>query len=61
MPNGLPLSARNNAHAPRSPAVMAGIANKVWTMVDFVKMMEREEELLGGRLSTYKPAKKRVD
>jgi hypothetical protein len=25
-------------------------------MVDFVKLMEREEELLGGRISDYKPA-----
>jgi len=39
-----------------TPAVMAGIADKVWTMTDFVKMLEREEELLGGRLTDYKPA-----
>jgi len=38
-----------------TPARMAGIADKVWTMVDFVKMLEREEELLGGRLTNYKP------
>jgi hypothetical protein len=34
-----------------TPAVAAGVADKVWTMVDFVKLLEREEELLGGRLS----------
>jgi IS1 family transposase len=39
-----------------TPALMAGIADKTWTMFDFVKMIEREEELLGGRLSDYKPA-----
>jgi IS1 family transposase len=39
-----------------TPAVMAGVADKVWTMVDFVTMLEREEELLGGRLTDYKPA-----
>jgi len=39
-----------------TPAVMAGVADKVWTMVDFVKLMEREEELLGGRISDYRPA-----
>ncbi|MDB5318881.1 MAG: transposase [Phycisphaerales bacterium] len=40
-----------------TPAVMARITDKIWTMVDFVKLMEREEELLGGRISDYKPAK----
>jgi hypothetical protein len=45
-----------------TPALMAGVADKVWTMVDFVKMLEREEELLGGRLTDYKPAaSKRAD
>jgi len=46
-----------------TPAVMAGVADKVWTMDDFVVMMEREEALLGGRLTDYKPAasKKRKD
>lgn len=39
-----------------TPAVAANIADKVWTMIDFVKMLEREEELLGGRLTDYKPA-----
>lgn len=39
-----------------TPAVMAGLAEKPWTMFDFVKLLEREEELLGGRVSDYKPA-----
>jgi hypothetical protein len=39
-----------------TPAVAAGIANKVWTMVDFVELLEREERLLKGRLTDYKPA-----
>ncbi|MDP9175469.1 MAG: IS1 family transposase [Planctomycetota bacterium] len=40
-----------------TPAVMAGVASKAWTMVDFVELMEKEEELLGRRISDYKPAK----
>jgi IS1 family transposase len=43
-----------------TPALKAGIADKVWTMLDFVKMLEREEELLGGRLTNYLPAKKKI-
>jgi IS1 family transposase len=39
-----------------TPAVAAGVADKVWTMVDFVELLEREEMLLGGRLTDYKPA-----
>jgi IS1 family transposase len=39
-----------------TPAVMAGVANKVWTMTDFVELLERGERLLGGRLTDYKPA-----
>jgi len=39
-----------------TPAVMAGVADKAWTMLDFVAMLEREEALLGGRISDYKPA-----
>jgi IS1 family transposase len=39
-----------------TPAVAAGVADKEWTMTDFVKMLEREEELTGGRLTDYKPA-----
>lgn len=41
-----------------TPAVAAGIADKVWTMIDFVRLMEREESLLGGRLTDYKPSRK---
>jgi|SRR5580704_12632024 hypothetical protein len=32
---------------------------KVWTMVDFVQLLEREENLLGGRLTNYKPNPKK--
>lgn len=39
-----------------TPAVIAGVADKVWTMLDFVKLLEREEAKLGGRLTDYKPA-----
>jgi IS1 family transposase len=39
-----------------TPALRANIADKEWTMIDFVKMLEREEELTGGRLTDYKPA-----
>jgi IS1 family transposase len=39
-----------------TPAVMAGVADHQWTMVEFVELMEREERLLGGRLTNYKPA-----
>lgn len=38
----------------------AGIADKAWTMLDFVKLLEKEEELLGGRLTNYKPAQKKI-
>jgi len=44
-----------------TPAVAASVTDKVWTMVDFVKLLEREENLLGGRLTNYKPnPKKRI-
>ncbi len=43
-----------------TPARMAGLSNKVWTMVDFVELLEREERLLGGRLTNYLPAKKKL-
>ncbi len=43
-----------------TPAVMAGVSDKVWTMVDFVKLMKKEEELLGSRISDYNPSKKRM-
>ncbi len=41
-----------------TPAVAAGIANKAWTMLDFVKLLENEEKLVGGRLTNYLPAAK---
>jgi IS1 family transposase len=44
-----------------TPAMAAGIADRVWTMVDFVKLLEREEQLRGGRLTDYKPAKRKPD
>lgn len=40
-----------------TPAVMAGVADRVWTMLDFVRLLEREEKLLGGRLTDYKASK----
>jgi len=39
-----------------TPAVMAGVADRVWTMVDFVELLENEERMLGGRLTDYKSA-----
>ena len=39
-----------------TPAVMAGIADHAWTMVEFVQLIEREEERVGGRITDYKPA-----
>ena len=39
-----------------APAVMAGVADQQWTMVEFVQLLEREEALLGGRLTEYKAA-----
>jgi IS1 family transposase len=39
-----------------TPALQSGVADKVWTMVDFVELLEKEESLLGGRLTDYKPA-----
>jgi hypothetical protein len=38
-----------------TPAVAAGIASKVFTILDLVKMIEEEEERLGGRLTDYLP------
>jgi IS1 family transposase len=43
-----------------TPARMAGITEKVWTMVDFVQLLEREEQLLGGRLTAYKSSAKKI-
>ncbi|HEX4056640.1 MAG TPA: IS1 family transposase [Tepidisphaeraceae bacterium] len=42
-----------------TPAMAAGIADKEWTMVDFVKMREKEELISGGRLTNYKPNPKK--
>ena len=39
-----------------TPAVMAGVADKVRTMGIFVALLEREEMLLGGRLTDCKIA-----
>lgn len=39
-----------------APAVHAGIIDRPCTMLDFVKMLEREEERIGGRITDYKPA-----
>jgi IS1 family transposase len=39
-----------------TPAVAAHVADRVWTMEDFVRLMEREESRLGRRISDYKPA-----
>lgn len=41
-----------------TPAVAAGIASSEWTMMDFVQLLEREEDKMGKRLTDYKPAKK---
>ncbi len=43
-----------------TPAMAAGLADKQWTMRDFVELLEREERLLGGRLTNYKPARKKI-
>lgn len=39
-----------------TPAVAAKLTDRVWTMLDFVDLLEREERLTGGRLTDYKPA-----
>ncbi len=39
-----------------TPAVFAGIDNKPMTMLGLVKMIEDEENRLGGRITDYKPA-----
>ncbi|MCE9592125.1 MAG: IS1 family transposase [Planctomycetes bacterium] len=46
---------RKHATLKTTPAVMAGIANRGWTMMDFVVMLEKEEATNGGRLTDYKP------
>jgi IS1 family transposase len=40
-----------------TPAQMAGVADKAWTMIDFVNAMVNEELLTGGRLTDYKPSR----
>jgi len=39
-----------------TPAIAAGITDRVWTMVDFVRLMELEEASKGGRITDYKIA-----
>lgn len=39
-----------------TPAVAAGLASKPQTMMDLVRMIEREEERRGGRITDYLPA-----
>lgn len=48
---------RKHQTVKRTPAVAAGIADEAWSMADFVRLMEREEDRIGGRISDYKPAK----
>ncbi|WP_425618044.1 hypothetical protein NA78x_001737 [Anatilimnocola sp. NA78] len=39
-----------------TPAVAAGIANRAFTLLDLVQMVETEEKKLGERLTKYLPA-----
>jgi hypothetical protein len=39
-----------------TPAVAAGLTDRPLTMLDLVAMVEREERLTGGRLTSYLPA-----
>lgn len=39
-----------------TPAIAAGLENSRWTMLDFVKMLEREEQKIGGRVTEYLPS-----
>lgn len=39
-----------------TPAIAAGVADKAWTMLEFVQMLEREESAKGGRLTRYLPS-----
>ncbi|MEX2544907.1 MAG: IS1 family transposase [Phycisphaeraceae bacterium] len=39
-----------------APAVMVGVADHTWTMLEFVEMLEREEKAKGGRLTDYLPS-----
>lgn len=47
---------RKHATLKTTPAVAAGIVDRPLTMLDLVKMIEREEALNGGRLTDYLPA-----
>lgn len=40
-----------------TPAIAADITSKRWTMVEFVEMLEREEKIIGGRITEYLPSK----
>jgi IS1 family transposase len=44
-----------------TPAIMAGVADHEWTMLEFVQLMEKEERILKGRLSDYKPSRESRD
>lgn len=48
--------ARKHLTLKTTPAVAAGIASAPMTLLDLVYMVEREERLLGGRLTDYLPA-----
>jgi IS1 family transposase len=41
-----------------TPAVAAGLVNRAWTILDLVKMIEEEEDRIGGRITDYLPALK---
>jgi hypothetical protein len=41
-----------------TPAVASGIADRAWTMLDFVNMLERQEKTNRGRLTNYKASAK---
>ena len=51
---------RNHMTIKTTPAIMSGVADRQWTMVEFVEMLEREEALRGGRITDYKPSKCRM-
>jgi len=38
-----------------TPAIMAGVADHRWTMLEFVEMLEKEEKAAGGRVTDYLP------
>lgn len=39
-----------------TPAIAADITGKRWTMLEFVEMLEREEKIIGGRITEYLPS-----